>query len=229
MNKYIAENISSLTGSLRFEGANILTDLSEIQTNSVPYHRFQFLLTSYVTSPGYIYNIYTDPQELSIGEISQNVLKKENMLVKCDPDLGQYMNMNLIYRGNVDRKEVNAFISRVKTQRIIKFVDWCPGSVRYGINYYQPPPMNILNNNNNITPKITRSVFMLANSTSIRELFTRNTKIFDALYAKRAYVHHFISEGMEEEEFIHARDNVADLISEYLQAVMEQQEDEELH
>jgi tubulin alpha len=37
------------------------------------------------------------------------------------------------------------------------------------------------------------------------------------MYAKRAFVHHYVAEGMEEGEFIEARENIASLQSDYLE------------
>ena len=46
LNRLIAQVISSLTASLRFDGA-LNVDINEFQTNLVPYPRIHFALTSY--------------------------------------------------------------------------------------------------------------------------------------------------------------------------------------
>ncbi len=46
LNKIIAQVISSVTASLRFDGA-LNVDLTEFQTNLVPYPRIHFPLTTY--------------------------------------------------------------------------------------------------------------------------------------------------------------------------------------
>ena len=46
LNRLIAQIISSITSSLRFEGA-LNVDLNEFQTNLVPYPRIHFPLASY--------------------------------------------------------------------------------------------------------------------------------------------------------------------------------------
>ena len=46
LNRLIAQVVSSITASLRFDGS-LNVDLSEFQTNLVPYPRIHFPLTSY--------------------------------------------------------------------------------------------------------------------------------------------------------------------------------------
>merc|ERR1712072_1148661 len=118
------------------------------------------------------------------------------MMVKCDPRHGKYMACCLMYRGDVVPKDVNASVATIKTKRTIQFVDWCPTGFKCGINY-QPPT---------VVPggdlaKVMRAVCMISNSTAIAEVFSRIDHKFDLMYAKRAFVHWYVGEGMEEGEF----------------------------
>ena len=53
--------------------------------------------------------------------------------------------------------------------------------------------------------KVMRAVAMMSNSTAIAELYSRIDHKFDLMYAKRAFVHWYVGEGMEEGEFSEVR------------------------
>lgn len=122
LNRLIGQIVSSITASLRFDGA-LNVDLTEFQTNLVPYPRIHFPLVTYapVISAEKAYH-----EQLSVAEITNACFEPANQMVKCDPRHGKYMACCMLYRGDVVPKDVNAAIATIKTKRTIQFVDWCP-------------------------------------------------------------------------------------------------------
>ena len=106
LNRLLAQIISSLTASLRFDGA-LNVDITEFQTNLVPYPRIHFMLSSYapVISAEKAYH-----EQLSVAEITMSVFEPASMYVKCDPRHGKYMACCMMYRGDVVPKDVNAAV-----------------------------------------------------------------------------------------------------------------------
>merc|ERR1711904_479723 len=106
LNRLLGQIISSLTASLRFDGA-LNVDITEFQTNLMPYPRIHFMLSSYapIISAEKAYH-----EQLSVAEITMSVFEPASMMVKCDPRHGKYMACCLMFRGDVVPKDVNAAI-----------------------------------------------------------------------------------------------------------------------
>ncbi|KAJ8341735.1 hypothetical protein SKAU_G00340260 [Synaphobranchus kaupii] len=182
LNQLISQIVSSITASLQFDGARNV-DLTEFQTNLVPYPQIHFPLATYapVISAETAYH-----EKLTVAEITNACFESANQMVKCDPRHGKYMACCLLYRGDVVPKDVNAAIGAIKTKRTIQFVDWWP-----------------------------------------TEAWARLDHKFDLMYAKRAFVHWYVGEGMEEGEFSEAREDVAALEKDYKEVGADSMEGDE--
>lgn len=202
LNRIIGQVVSSITASLRFEGS-LNVDLIEFQTNLVPYPRIHFPLVTYapIISADRAYH-----EQLSVTEITNACFEPANQMVKCDPRRGKYMSCCLLYRGDVVPTDVNSAIANLKRKRTIQFVDWCPTGFKFGLNYQ--PPVAVPGGD---LSKVNRAVCMLSNSTAIAEAWARLDYKFDLMFAKRAFVHWYVGEGMDVYDFTEAREDLAAL------------------
>eukprot|EP01026_Neomeris_dumetosa_P029949 TRINITY_DN240_c0_g1_i7.p1 TRINITY_DN240_c0_g1~~TRINITY_DN240_c0_g1_i7.p1 ORF type:complete len:453 (-),score=60.25 TRINITY_DN240_c0_g1_i7:201-1559(-) len=206
LNRLVAQVISSLTASLRFDGA-LNVDLTEFQTNLVPYPRIHFMLNSYapIISAEKAFH-----EQLSVANITNSAFEPQSMMAKCDPSIGKYMACCLMYRGDVVPKDTNAAVASIRHKRTVQFVDWCPTGFKCGINYQAPTVVP-----GGDLARVQRAICMISNSTAIAEVFSRINHKFDLMFAKRAFVHWYVGEGMEEGEFGEAREDLAALEKDY--------------
>mmetsp|Transcript_17460 Transcript_17460/g.49090 ORF Transcript_17460/g.49090 Transcript_17460/m.49090 type:complete len:455 (+) Transcript_17460:168-1532(+) len=218
LNRVIAQVISSLTASLRFDGA-LNVDINEFQVNLVPYPRIHFLLCSYAPIHSQE-NAYHESH--TVPEITTALFEPGNMLAKCEPRRGKYMAVCIMYRGDVVPKDVSHSIQTIKTKRTIQFVDWCPTGFKCGIN--SEPPTVVPSGD---LAKVPRAACMLSNTTAIGDVFHRMDHKFDLMYAKRAFVHWYVGEGMEEGEFAEAREDLLALEKDYEEVGADSHADDE--
>jgi tubulin beta len=113
-------------------------------------------------------------------------------------------------------KQVEDQLYAVQNRNTSDFTDWIPNNVQAT---YCP-----------IAPKgLDMSATFVGNSTAIQGVFHRVAKQFSAMLCRKAFLHWYTNEGMDEMEFSEAESNVLDLISEYQQyqeAGIDQDEEE---
>merc|ERR1719183_1229651 len=67
-----------------------------------------------------------------------------------------------------------------------------------------------------IPPKgLKMAVNFIGNSTAIQEMFKRVSEQFTGMFRRKAFLHWYTGEGMNEMEFTEAESNMNDLVSEY--------------
>ncbi len=218
LNRLIAQVVSSVTASLRFNGS-LNVDLNEFQTNLVPYPRIHFPLVTYAPV---LSAAKANHEANSVQEITNACFEPSNQMVNCDLRNGKYMASCLLYRGDVVNKDVQQAVASIKAKKSIQIVDWCPTGFKIGICYQ--PPQHVPNGD---LAKVDRAVCMLSNTTSIAEAWSRLDHKFDLMYSKRAFVHWYVGEGMEEGEFSEAREDLAALEKDYEEVAADSTYDDE--
>ena len=122
LNELIAQVVSSITASLRFNGS-MNVDLTEFQTNLVPFPRIHFPL---VTMSPLVAREDASHSTYSVQDLVTTCFQSDHQMVKCKTNEGKYMACCLLFRGDVVPKDVNAAIAKIKQHRTIQFVEWCP-------------------------------------------------------------------------------------------------------
>jgi len=108
------------------------------------------------------------------------------------------------HRGRMSMKEVDEQMLNVQNKNSSYFVDWIPNNVKTAVCDIPPCGLKM-------------SSTFIGNTTAIQELFKRISEQFSAMFRRKAFLHWYTGEGMDEMEFTEAESNMNDLISEYQQ------------
>jgi len=185
-------------GCLRFPG-QLNADLRKLAVNMVPFPRLHFFIPGF--APLAAKNI-TNYQKVSVEELTKQMFFPGNMMTACNPLHGRYLTVASIFRGKISMKEVEDQMLKYQTKMSSNFVEWIPNNVKTAVC--------------NVPPKgLKMSATFIGNSTAIQEIIKRILEQFSLMFRRRAFLHWFTEEGMDEMEFTEAESNMNDLIAEY--------------
>ncbi|KAH2301661.1 hypothetical protein KXW82_005501 [Aspergillus fumigatus] len=112
--------------------------------------------------------------------------------------------VSTVIRGKISMKEVDDQMLSIHTKNSGYFVEWIPNNVQTALCSVPPKGLKM-------------SATFVGNSTSVQELFQRVATQFTAMFRRKAFLHWYTGEGMDEMEFTEAESNMNDLMSEYQQ------------
>ncbi|RWS08297.1 tubulin beta-1 chain-like protein [Dinothrombium tinctorium] len=210
LNHLVSHTMSGVTTCLRFPG-QLNADLRKLAVNMVPFPRLHFFVPGFAPLTSKQSAQY---RNLNVVELTQQMFNERNMMTACHPRNGRYLTVATIFRGKVSTKEVEDQICNVQNKFSPQFVEWIPNNVKTAVC--------------DIAPKgLKMSGTFIGNTTAIQDVFKRISDQFSAMFRRKAFLHWYTGEGMDEMEFTEAESNMIDLISEYQQYQEATVEDEE--
>lgn len=200
LNKLVSLTMSGVTTCLRFPG-QLNADLRKLAVNMVPFPRLHFFIPGFapLTSRG-----NEKFRALSVPDLTRQIFDGNNMMTACNPKNGVYLTAAAIFRGVMSTKEVEQQMLNIQNKNSSYFVEWIPNNVKVAVCDIPPQGLKM-------------SATFIGNSTSIQEVFKRTSEQFSAMFRRKAFLHWYLGEGMDEMEFVEAESNMCDLISEYQQ------------
>jgi tubulin beta len=213
LNNLIAQATCGITASIRFPG-KLNGDLRKLGVNLVPFPRLHFFLISQAPLLSKKASAMTG---LNVRELTTQAYSARNFFSNVRPEDGKYMAASLTFRGGMSTQEVDEQLEKLNGKNADDFVEWIPNNLKSGI--VEMPPKTS-----------TMSVTFVANTTALKGIFQRLATQFGAMYRRKAFLHWYKGEGMDEMEFQEADKNVRDLITEYQDkqdATYEEEEEEE--
>lgn len=210
LNHLISTTMSGVTCCLRFPG-QLNSDLRKLAVNLIPFPRLHFFMVGFAPLTARGSQQY---RALTIPELTQQMWDAKNMMCAADPRHGRYLTASALFRGKMSTKEVDEQMINVQNKNSSYFVEWIPNNVKSSVCDIPPTGLSM------------SSTFM-GNSTSIQEMFRRVSEQFTVMFRRKAFLHWYTGEGMDEMEFTEAESNMNDLVSEYQQYQDAVAEDEE--
>ena len=161
------------------------SDLRKLAVNMVPFPRLHFFMPGFapLTSRG-----SQQYQALTVPELIQQMFDAKNMMAACDPRHGRYLTVAAMFRGRMSMKEVDEQMLNVQNKNSSYFVEWIPNNVKTAVCDIPPRGLKM-------------SGTFVGNCTAIQELFKRISEQFTAMFRRKAFMHWYTGEGMDEMEF----------------------------
>ncbi|KAF0755420.1 tubulin beta chain [Aphis craccivora] len=200
LNHLVSAAMCGVTTCFRFPG-QLNSDLRKLAVNMVPFPRLHFFITGFspLTSRG-----SQQYRALTVPELVQQMFDAKNMMAACDPRHGRYLTAASIFRGRMSMKEVDEQMLNVQTKNSSYFVEWIPNNTKTAVCDIPPRGLKM-------------SATFIGNTTAIQEMFKRVSEQFTSMFRRKAFLHWYTGEGMDEMEFTEAESNMNDLVSEYQQ------------
>eukprot|EP01133_Synstelium_polycarpum_P012644 gene12644-14852_t len=209
LNHLISSVMSGITCCLRFPG-QLNSDLRKLAVNLIPFPRLHFFLVGFAPLTAKNSSSYN---RVTVPELTQQMFDAKNMMAASDPRNGKYLTASALFRGKIFTKEVDEQMLAIQNRNSSFFVEWIPNNIKSSIC--------------DIPPKgLPMSVTFIGNSTAIQDLFKRIATHFNSMFKRKAFLHWYTLEGMEELEFTEAESNMSDLVNEYQQYHDVQTEDD---
>merc|ERR1712021_322158 len=200
LNHLVAAVMSATTCCLRFPG-QLNCDLRKLAVNMIPFPRLHFFMVGFapLTSRG-----SQQYRALTVPELIQQAFDAKNMMCAADPRHGRYLTAAVMFRGRMSTKEVDEQMLNVQNKNSSYFVEWIPNNIKSTVCDIPPKGLKM-------------ACCFLGNSTAIQEMFKRVSEQFTGMFRRKAFLHWYTGEGMDEMEFTEAESNMNDLVSEYQQ------------
>ncbi|KAI0394184.1 tubulin beta chain [Xylariaceae sp. FL0594] len=203
LNHLVSAVMSGISTSLRFPG-QLNSDLRKLAVNMVPFPRLHFFMVGYtpLTSlrPG-----AGAFRHLTVQALTQQMFDPRNMMAASDFRNGRFLTCSAMFRGKLSIKEVEDQMRAIQARNSSYFVDWIPHNIQLAMCTV-PPALGQ-----------DMSGTFVGNSTALQEILKRVGDQFAAMFRRKAFLHPYISDGMDEMEFTEAESNMNDLINEYQQ------------
>ena len=246
LNSLVATIMAASTTTLRYPGY-MNNDLIGLLASLIPTPRCHFLMTGYTpltiadyyqnpipaangdgdstpTSPDAVKGTSSSNnnnasrgghsasiRKTTVLDVMRRLTQPDNIMVSADtrtPTSCYISILNIIQGNDVEPTQIHTALQRMRERQSIRFIPWGPASIQVALARKSP----FLASKNKV------SGFMLANHTSMAELFDRLLGQYDKIRRRNAFLDNYRREPMFKDnldEFDSARETVQCLVDEY--------------
>jgi len=207
LNSLVSTVMAASTTTLRYPGY-MNNDLVGLIASLVPTPRCHFLMTGYTPIAVEGTGAGAQVRKTTVLDVMRRLTQPQNIMVSTSTRKGCYISILNIIQGAVDPTQVHKALQRIRERHLVDFIPWGPASIQVALSRKSP----YVESANKV------SGLMIANHTSMAQLFGRTLGQYEKLRKRNAFLEQYrrepmFSEGLE--EFDSAKEVVTDLIEEY--------------
>lgn len=120
-----------------------------------------------------------------------SLTQPKNIMVSASTKKGCYISILNIIQGAVDPTQVHKALQRIRERKLVDFIPWGPASIQVALSRKSP----YLESGNKV------SGLMIANHTSMGQLFSRTLGQYDKLKRKNAFLDQYRKEPIFSNDF----------------------------
>jgi tubulin gamma len=224
LNSLVATIMAASTTTLRYPGY-MNNDWIGMLSSLIPTPRCHFLMTGYTplvlpgdNTTGATPMNHTDTtdqgvRKTTVLDVMRRLTQPKNIMVSANTRSGSgcYISiLNIIQGNNIDPTQIHKALQRIREKRHVEipFIPWGPASIQVALARKSPY----------LPHRHKVSGFMLANHTSMAELFERLLKQYDRIKSRNAFLDNYRREAVFQDsldEFDESREVVQNLVDEY--------------
>ncbi|KAH8828784.1 beta tubulin [Flagelloscypha sp. PMI_526] len=202
LNSLISQVMAGVTTFFRFPSQNSLnSDLRRLSVNMIPFPRLHFLETG--LAPLTMGN--TKPNVSTLSDLSATIFDRTNsMSAYSTMHPGeQYLSLSILVHGDLSFDDAHAQIHQARlASPYHRQANWISEDTQVSKCSVAPNGLKM-------------AATLLGNTTAIRGIFEQFYDGFHAMFKRKAFLHWYTAEGMDEMEFTEAEANLLDVIAEY--------------
>ncbi|XP_070499053.1 tubulin beta-1 chain-like [Chironomus tepperi] len=209
LNHLVAMTMAGITTCFRYPG-QLNTDLRKLMTNMCPFPNLHFFIPGFAPLASKCSELY---RKVTTCDLVSQLFDCRNQMAAFDPNEGQYLTCAAIFRGLVSTKEIDQQLLAIQDKNRDSFAKWVPNNIKTAICDIPPRGLKL-------------SATFISNTTAIQFLFQRLLCQYRSMFQKRAFIHWYTGEGMDEQEFCAAEEGIVNLIEEYKACEIDCDEDD---